>query len=106
MMEKRIEKVAKKATTTKDKEAVLEYETLLKIKNALESGNNARSVELNSIEANLVKNFNLLSIKPIIYVANLNESEVSNPTSNAETPIYFGKIKIDIKINIELIIYV
>ena len=84
VVEKRIEKVAKKATTTKDKEAMLEYETLLKIKKALESGNNARSVELNSIEANLVKNFNLLSIKPIIYVANLNESEVSNPTSNAE----------------------
>ena len=84
VVEKRIEKVAKKAMTTKDKDAVFEYETLMKIKNALVEGNNARSVELNDKELDLVKSFNLLSLKPIIYVANLNESEVNNPMSNEE----------------------
>lgn len=84
VVEKRIEKVAKKATTTKDKEAVFEYETLLKLKDALIEGKNARTVTLTDQEIALVKSFNLLSLKPIIYVANLNESEVSNPTSNSE----------------------
>ena len=84
VVEKRIEKVAKKATTTKDKEAVFEYEILLKLKDALIQGKNARSVSLSEQELDLVKSFNLLTLKPIIYVANLNEVEVSNPTSNDE----------------------
>ena len=84
VVEKRIEKVAKKAITTKDKEAVFEYEILLKLKEALLEGKNARSVSLSEQELELVKSFNLLSLKPIIYVANLNETEVSNPTSNSE----------------------
>ena len=69
---------------TKDKEAVFEYEILLKLKEALLEGKNARSVSLSEQELELVKSFNLLSLKPIIYVANLNETEVSNPTSNSE----------------------
>ena len=84
VVEKRIEKVAKKATTTKEKEAMFEYETLLKIQAALNEGKNARSIKLDEKELALVKSFNLLSLKPIIYVANLNETEVSNPTSNKE----------------------
>lgn len=84
VVEKRIEKVAKKATTTKDKEAMFEYETLLKIKNALIEGKNARSVALNDLELDLIKSFNLLSLKPVIYVANLNETEVSNPSVNSQ----------------------
>ena len=84
VVEKRIEKIAKKAMTTKEKEAVFEYETLLKLKQALEKGDNARSVSLNDKELELVKSFNLLTLKPIIYVANLNEMEVSNPSENAE----------------------
>ena len=84
VVEKRIEKIAKKAMTTKEKEAVFEYETLLKLKEALEKGNNARSVSLSDKELDLVKSFNLLTLKPIIYVANLNEMEVNDPTSNGE----------------------
>ncbi len=84
IVEKRIEKVYKKAITSKEKEAVFEYETLMKLKNALLEGKNLRSLTLDEKELLLVRNFNLLSLKPIIYVANLNESEVSNPTSNAE----------------------
>ena len=84
IVEKRIEKIAKKAMTTKDKDAVFEHETLLKLKSALIEGKNARSVSLNDKELDLVKGFNLLSLKPVIYVANLNESEVSNPQSNSQ----------------------
>jgi len=84
VVEKRIEKIAKKAMTTKEKEAVFEYETLLKLKSALEKGDNARSVTLNDNELELVKSFNLLTLKPIIYVANLNETEVNDPNSNNE----------------------
>ena len=84
VVDKRIEKIAKKATTTKDKDAMFEYETLLKLKEVLQEGKNARVLSLNDKEQELVKSFNLLTLKPIIYVANLNESEVSNPTCNSE----------------------
>lgn len=74
-VEKSTQKVEKKAKTG-DKEAKKEYEILSKIKTALEAGQNARSVELNEQEAVLVKSLNLLTIKPVIYVTNVDEASV------------------------------
>ena len=79
---KRIEKVEKKAQCTKDKEAVAEYNVLKPIKDALEKGLPARSVELSKEEKLLVKGFNLLTMKPTIYIANVSLEDLSNDNIN------------------------
>ncbi|MDY4788052.1 MAG: redox-regulated ATPase YchF [Bacilli bacterium] len=79
---KRIEKVEKKAIVTKDKEAVKEYNVLKPIKEALEKGLPARSVELSKEEALIVKGFNLLTMKPTIYIANVSLEDLSNENIN------------------------
>jgi GTP-binding protein YchF len=79
---KRIGKVETKAHTTKEKEAVAEYNLLTKIRVALEDEKPARLVELTDDEKILVKQYNLLTIKPVIYVANVAEEDYANPDAS------------------------
>lgn len=81
-VEKRIARVEKKALTTKEKEAVAEYEALKAIKEALVEGLPARSVNLTSSQEVLVKGFNLLTNKPMIYIGNVGEEDIANPENN------------------------
>ena len=76
---KRIAKVETKAHTTKEKSAVSEFNLLSKIRKALEEEKPARSVSLTDEEQILVRQYNLLTIKPIIYVANVSEEDYVNP---------------------------
>lgn len=46
-------------------------------------GKPARSVTLNDFERDSIKHLCLLTMKPIIYVANVAESDLSNPGSNS-----------------------
>lgn len=78
---KRIAKVETKAHTTKEKSAVMEFNILSKIKKALDDGLPARSVDINDEEALLIKNFSLLTMKPVIYVANVSEEDYADPDS-------------------------
>lgn len=66
---KRIDGVARDAKRG-DKLAVIEHEVLLKLKEALEKGNLARTVSLTQAEEPVVKGLHLLSMKPILYVLN------------------------------------
>ena len=72
----RIDKIKKKAETNRDKEALAEYEILKKAKSALEAGTALRRVEFTKDEKIYLKNFNLLTMKPIIYLANVKEDEL------------------------------
>ena len=58
-----------------DNSAKKELELMEKIKQILEEGKPARSIELTEDEEKLVKTLQLLTIKPIMYVANLDEEE-------------------------------
>lgn len=80
---KRLGKVEVKARTSKEKSAVEEFQVLTLIKNALDEGKPARSVELSAEQAGIVKNFNLLTMKPVIYVANVSESDYAHPEACA-----------------------
>ena len=73
----RIEKIEKKAITTKDKDALAEVEVLKKCKVALEANTPLRRISFDKDEKKLLKNFSFLTIKPIIYVANVNEDDVA-----------------------------
>lgn len=73
----RIEKIEKKAITTKDKDALAEVGVLKKCRVALESNTPLRRISFDKDEKKLLKNFSFLTIKPIIYVANVNEDDVA-----------------------------
>ena len=75
-IEKRIQRLQKQ--TKADNSAKKELELMEKIKQILEEGKPARSIELTEDEEKLVKTLQLLTIKPIMYVANLDEESIEN----------------------------
>ena len=75
IVENRLGKIEKKAQTTKDKETVAEYEVLKKCQEALMQNIPLRQINFNKDETLLLKNFNFITAKPIIYVANVNEED-------------------------------
>lgn len=73
IVENRINKIAKKAETTKDKQSLLELAALKKAQEALLGNIPLRNIEFTEEELEVLKSFNFITIKPIIYVANVDE---------------------------------
>ena len=80
-VEKRREK-AQRSAKSGDKQAKAEIEVLDKIQPALEEGRPARAVELTKEEKAVAKQFFLLTTKPTIYAANVDENTLLDPESN------------------------
>lgn len=76
VIEKRIMKLAKIAKSG-SKEARVEDELLRRIKAVLEEAKPARSMALTEDELELIREMNLLTLKPMLYVANVAEDEVA-----------------------------
>ena len=76
IIENRINKISKKAETTKDKDTVLELNVLKKCQEALIKNHPIRSLELTEDEIQAIRAFNFITLKPIIYVANVKEDDV------------------------------
>ena len=76
ILSKRVARLGKKASMTKDKDELFEVETLEKGLKALEEGIALRKIDLNEDEKKLLKSFGLISLKPIIYVANVSEDDL------------------------------
>ncbi|MCA1032292.1 redox-regulated ATPase YchF [Bacillus timonensis] len=80
-VDKRIDRVGKLAKQ-KDKDAVYEHEILTKLKEAFENEMPARTVEFTDEQMKIVKGLHLLTIKPVLYVANVGEEDVADPSNN------------------------
>ncbi len=80
-VENRLSKVGRKAKSN-DKEALAEVAVLNKLNEVLKEAKPARSLELSKEEQKIVDGYNLLTAKPMIYVANLSEDEINDPTTN------------------------
>ncbi|MGM9950802.1 MAG: redox-regulated ATPase YchF [Lysinibacillus sp.] len=80
-VEKRLQRVSKMAKQ-KDKEALVEEPVLVKVKEALEAEKPARAADLSDDEMKVIKGLHLLTIKPMLYVANVSEDEVADPANN------------------------
>ncbi|KAG1348019.1 Obg-like ATPase 1 [Cocos nucifera] len=83
-IEKRLEKLKKgkaKDTQSKLKEEA-EKSALEKIQKTLMDGGPARSVPLTDFEKDSIRHLCLLTMKPVIYVANVAESDLAEPNSN------------------------
>ncbi|MDX5479577.1 redox-regulated ATPase YchF [Fontibacter flavus] len=68
----RIEKIAKSG----DAKAKKELETLQLFKKGLESGKNARAIDVDKEDLEAVRDLHLLTIKPVLYVANVDEGSI------------------------------
>lgn len=80
-VEKRIGRV-EKLSKQKDKDAVAEYNVLVKLREAFENDKPARAIEFKEEEEKIVRNLFLLTRKPVLYVANVSEEDVSSPDDN------------------------
>lgn len=74
-IEKKILKVEKMAKSG-DAKARKELETLMLFKNALLAGKNARAVAVEKEDLEAVRDLHLLTIKPVLYVANVDEESI------------------------------
>ncbi|MBQ4144988.1 MAG: redox-regulated ATPase YchF [Clostridia bacterium] len=79
-VEKRIDRVTK--ALRGDKKYQAELDMWVRIKEALENGKCARSVELSDEEKDMAKDLSLLTMKPIIYAANVAEDDFTNGIEN------------------------
>ena len=82
-MERRRERVQKGAKGG-EKVAKAELEVLDKLQPALEEFQPAKSVALNEDELAIARNYFLLTMKPTIYAANVNEATLSAPNDNEQ----------------------
>lgn len=85
IVENRLAKIEKKATTSNDKEGLYEVSLLKKLKEILSSGKMLRLKEFDEKESKLIKTYNLITNKPFIYLANVSEDDLltnDNPYVN------------------------
>ncbi len=81
IINRRIQKTEKLVKS--DKSLQKELDILNTIKNTIEAGNSVRSIDFTDEEKAFVKDLNLLSYKPILYVANISEEDLlSNPEND------------------------
>ena len=73
---KRLDKAKKNLKA--DKKYQFEIDLLEKIKQTLENGKSARTLDFNEDEKPIVKDMFLLTTKPILYIANVAETQIEN----------------------------
>ena len=82
MVQRRVEKAAK-LVKSGDKKAAREAEVFQELLTWLNEGRSARSYECSEEDAALIATSELLSLKPVIYAANLDEAGFSDYENNA-----------------------
>ena len=86
---KRIERAAKLAKG--DKKYYAEEDLFKKIRDHLEAGKPARTLKLNDDEKEIIKDAFLLTMKPILYVANVSESDIGKENEYVEKVKEYAK---------------
>jgi len=80
LLERRLERSSRAAKG--NKELLAEVKLIEAILNHVGEGKSIRTMELSEEDNNLIKSFNLLSSKPIIYVANVSEDDLLDSDNN------------------------
>ncbi len=80
-VEKRLER-SKKNVKSGDKKVVAEVEVLERIKDTLYNDKPARTVEFTDDEKLIVRDLHLITMKPVLYAANVSEEEAGNAEGN------------------------
>lgn len=88
-IENRLSKVERKVKNTNDAETKAEFELLKKAQELLLSNKPVSLLERDASQDLLLKGFHLLTDKPVIYVANIDEAHSSDPTQSD----YYNQVK-------------
>jgi ribosome-binding ATPase len=83
-VESKIKKYEKLAKTGSDKEPVKIYAALIKLKETLESGQSARACALEENELPYIADLHLLTIKPVMYVCNVEEASAKTGNKHVD----------------------
>jgi GTP-binding protein YchF len=67
---------------TGDKKAAATFGVLARVRAALEKGEPVRSLKLSEEDQLAVRDFHFLTIKPVLYVANMDEKGIQDPGAN------------------------
>ncbi len=86
-VDKRLDRARKQLKA--DKKIQVEIDVFEKIKKTLEEGKSARTLDLTDEEKELIKDTYLLTLKPILYIANVSEEQLDN----AENDVNVLKVK-------------
>jgi hypothetical protein len=82
-----------------DKEAIQKNKILLKIKNNLEKNKAVRDIKLTEKEKELTKDLSFLTIKPVLYLANISEDQLQNkPLLPNVSPIIAVPLKLELEL--------
>lgn len=76
IVDNRLNKISKKAMMSKDKESLKEVEILETIKENLLKNIPIRKIGFEEEQLRVIKHFNLLTARPIIYMANISEDDL------------------------------
>lgn len=106
-IEKKIQSLAR-VIKSGDKDALKENDLALRIKTGLEQGKSVRGLGFSQDEMDIIKSFNLITSKPVMYVCNVDEASVKTGNAyvervkeavaaeNAEVLVIGAKIEADI----------
>ena len=83
-IEKRKEKISR-AAKTGDKNSIIELNLLEKLITIINDGNSINFSSLSVDENNLIKSMSLLSIKPVLYVCNVDEKNIKSPSDELKS---------------------
>jgi len=81
LVENRLLKIEKKAKTSNDKAALFEVDVMNKCKSYLVENRPLREVSFTEEELKVIKPFNFITLKPIIYLANVTEMDLVMKTN-------------------------
>lgn len=91
IVERNLAKVEKFAKA--DKKMIPNLELLRKVCDVLEAGKLVRTLDLSDEDKNYLRGMNLLSDKPMLYVANIAEADIAAPENNKHAKAVFSYAK-------------
>lgn len=83
-VELRMKKLEKQAKSGVDKDAKKTYDILQQIKDALNQGKSARTVVIAKEELKFIDDLHLLTVKPVLYVCNVDEASVKSGNNHTQ----------------------
>lgn len=86
-VEQRMKKIEKQAKTGTDKDAKKTYDILGQVKDALMQGKSARTVKIAKEDLKYIDDLHLLTVKPVLYVCNVDEASVKTGNKHTEAVI-------------------
>jgi ribosome-binding ATPase len=93
---KRLKKLESEARGNREASLLQTIDVIKKIEAVLAEGKPARNVELDQDEAKLIKDLNLLTRKPLLYVNNIDEKEIGNIPETTTSINICAKLEADL----------